>query len=446
MRKGKSVIGQPVYTVSDGRRIDSVKDLVLEEGEDGVVALLVSEGGLLNTSTVIPLASVVRFGPAAVMIDDGSSVVPATSDPRVNEILGRQGTLLGSKVISEGGAELGTIADLYFDESSGRVVGYEVSGGLISDVAGRSSYLPFDRIRTIGADAVVTVEEPVAPATATPGASTTGPSGASASGASRPSVDERLVGAPAGRDVTDRTGAVVVASGQVITAEAVQRARTAGVEGDLYDAAGIQRPGVEQPDPGETLSRAAETASDLWARFTSKLSEMTDEAGQRLDAQQTRGRLDAINDAVGRPVTKVFLDRDDSVILDLGDLVTHQAIQRAADAGLLDSLLACVYKGGDVTFARDEMRAGIEADSTVDKASGGASVVTELEERVAEPDASTAEPVGEAESEDPAVNEGGQASESRWQPADGARDESEQEAIEDPDGAPGQTIEQRPGA
>ena len=46
MRKGKSVIGQPVYTVSDGRKLDSVKDLVLEEGEDGVVALLVSEGGL----------------------------------------------------------------------------------------------------------------------------------------------------------------------------------------------------------------------------------------------------------------------------------------------------------------------------------------------------------------------------------------------------------------
>ena len=90
-----------------------------------------------------------------------------------------------------------------------------------------------------------------------------------------------------------------------------------------------------------------------------------------------------INDAIGRPVTKVFLDRDDSVILDLGDLVTHQAVQRANDAGLLDSLLACVYKASDVTFTRDEMRAEIAGDSTVDKASGGASVVTELEAKLA---------------------------------------------------------------
>ena len=66
------------------------------------------------------------------------------------------------------------------------------------------------------------------------------------------------------------------------------------------------------------------------------------------------------------------------MILDLGDLVTHQAVQRASDAGLLDSFLAGVYRGGDITFSRDEMRAGIAGDSTVDKASGGASVVDEL--------------------------------------------------------------------
>ena len=72
---------------------------------------------------------------------------------------------------------------------------------------------------------------------------------------------------------------------------------------------------------------------------------MTDSAGRRLDTQQTKAQLDRIHDAIGRPVTKVFLDREDAVILDLGDLITHQAVQRAHEAGMLDSLLASVYTG-----------------------------------------------------------------------------------------------------
>ena len=91
-------------------------------------------------------------------------------------------------------------------------------------------------------------------------------------------------------------------------------------------------------------------------KFTRKVGEMTDAAGQRVDHEQTKRRLDQIEDAVGRPVTKVMLDLEDRVILDLGDLITHAAVQRAHDAGALDSLLASVFKG-EVAFERDEMRA-----------------------------------------------------------------------------------------
>jgi uncharacterized protein YrrD len=374
MRKGKSVIGQPVYSVADGVKVESVKDLVLEEGEDGVIALLVSEGGLLSTSTVVPFASVVRFGPSAVMIDDRSSVIPAASDPHVTEILGRQGTLLGTRVLTDGGEDLGTIADMYFDEASGRITGYEVSGGLIGDAMRGSSYLPFDQIETVGADAVIATgaaRDAVMPDNGAQSAEV-------ASGDRQPS----LVGARSGADVTARDGSLVVASGQVISREMVERAREEGELDRLYGAAGMTLPGHEDDVAGEAMSKAVDSASDLWGRFTTKVSEMTDAAGQRLDAQQTKARLDAINDAIGRPVTKVFLDRDDSVILDLGDLVTHQAVQRADDAGLLDSLLGNVYKASDVTFTREEMRAEIAGDSTVDKASGGATVVADLEAKV----------------------------------------------------------------
>src|SRR4030095_15874354 len=102
-----------------------------------------------------------------------------------------------------------------------------------------------------------------------------------------------------------------------------------------------------------------------------------------LDEQKTKGRLADIADAIGRPVTKVILDREDNVILNLGDIITHQAVQRAHDAGGLDSLLQSVYKA-NVEFAKEEMRAPAEVqeEATVEKASGGATVVEELEDKV----------------------------------------------------------------
>ncbi len=399
MRKGKNVIGQDVFGISDGLRVDSVKDLLLEDGEDGVVALLVSEGGLLGSSRVVPFASVVRFGRSAVLIDAASSVVPAADDPRVAEILNQRHSLLGSRVITDDGEDLGTISDLYFDESSGRISGYEVSGGVIGDAMHGTSYLPFDHIRTIGGDVVIARAEAAQLLQSQEGGLTSTVEDLRSSLAERlPSMpdeeqsdpddlvthdpDGSLVGAKAQHDLFDADGSVVIANGQAISLELVQRARSEGNLDALYGSVGRSRPVPVGEQASEAVSTAVDTASDIWNRFTSRLSEMTDAAGQRMDTQQTRSRLDHINDSIGRPVTKVILDRDDSVILDLGDLVTHQAIQRAADAGLLESLLDSVFHASDVTFSRDEMRAEIAGDSTVEKSSGGAHIISELETRL----------------------------------------------------------------
>ena len=135
-----------------------------------------------------------------------------------------------------------------------------------------------------------------------------------------------------------------------------------------------------------TVESVTDAAGSAWDRFMGKIAELTDETGKRMSEQQTKARLAAINDAVGRPVTKVILDRSDEVVLNLGDIITHEAIQRAYDAGILDTLLDSVYKG-DVAFERDEMKAPTEGTSTVERASGGSAVVEALQTSVQAADA-----------------------------------------------------------
>ena len=94
--------------------------------------------------------------------------------------------------------------------------------------------------------------------------------------------------------------------------------------------------------------------------------------------RRPKERLKKIEDAVGRPVTKAILDLQDAVVLDVGDLVTHAAVQRAHDAGSLDSLLDSVYRA-EVQFDKDELRARRPGEATLDQAAGtGAPVVEEM--------------------------------------------------------------------
>ena len=86
MRKGKSVVGQQVLSLTDGRRLDTVKDLVISAGNDAIVALLVDEGGLLSSSKVVPLESVVSFGRDSVVILGNEAIVSASADPDVKAI------------------------------------------------------------------------------------------------------------------------------------------------------------------------------------------------------------------------------------------------------------------------------------------------------------------------------------------------------------------------
>jgi len=423
MQKGKSVIGKDVLSIGSGHRIHSVKDILIGAGNDQVVALLVDEGGLLGTSTVVPFEAITNIGRDAIVVKDDDAVVAASSDPDVKAILSRTDKLLGKSVYTEDGQKMGSIADLYFDDTSGRVVGFEISGGVLGDLARGPSYLATEELLVAGTD--------VAFISRAGGNALEGQVGGvqgklneasekfdQAAGDAKEKVsarsgeltgrdqtpEERLVGRRSGADVTDERGSIVVASGQRITADHVQRAEATGNLQLLYDAADAAEAQERDKQTQEAAEQISDTAGDLWDRFTAKIGEMTDSAGQRMDEKQTRDRLARINDAIGRPATKVILDRDDEVILDLGDIITHQAVQQANDAGLLDTLLDSVYKG-DVTFERDEMKAKVTASSTIENASGGAAIVDELATKVETAERERAEAAEARKREDEAARE-----------------------------------------
>lgn len=412
MRKGKSVIGQPLLSYNDGAKVGSVKDLLIGGNNDRLVALLVEEGGLLSSPRAVPLAYVTSFGKDAVVITDLRGIIAADNYPEAAEILSRNDKLLGKKVFTESGEDHGKIDDVFFNDADGRVLGYEVSGGLIENVQKGMSYLPLEDIVNIGPDIVMiryeaggaldsqvggvqgtlqTAQQKLGGAASPTGGQQGQPQ---SQPQSQPQQDpqQAVVGMHARGTVEADNGSIIVATGQRITQQHVQEAQAQGKLDALLASGGAVQPsdapqqaGVKLEEVGQNVSAAAgqatDQAGDLWTAFTNKISQLTDASGKRIDEERTKQRLAAIQDAVGRPVSKVILDRQDNVVLNLGDIITHESVQRAYDAGMLDTLLENVYKG-DVEFSKDEMKAQSDAQATVEKASGDAPMIDDMEQRI----------------------------------------------------------------
>ncbi len=539
MRKGKSIIGLNVLTQADGQNLGAVKDLVFDHETNALLALLLSGKDLfgLIDAKIIPFNQVLTIGPNAVMVPSSESVINAHDDARVANIMDRDTKLSGTRITTTDGQDLGTFADLYVDEETGHILGYEVSTGFLADTMSGKRYMVAPDHMTIGRDvalvdptvatdletqaheepgglkavattvgekvggaydatkekvtdvyaniATASVEkqmefvvgktasrdviipadkatmaapealpmgasssagmlsDPLAPpvgselatsaaatgAMATPMAtdvSSSGEmvdgevlvrkgevitqqhaeravaadilgqlviaagggvagdalaagrekmSGVAASGSetaggmsasAQQHAEQAAIGRPAGREVTAPDGSTIVAPGMTITAGMMQEARMFGKEKELIAAAGLG-----------AASQGAETvkehAAGMWDSIKEKVADLTGAAHEKKAEYDAQSEQNKINNALGRPTTRVILDQSDNVILNTGDLITNAAVNQARTAGVLDILLDSVYTA-DPEITPEMLRAresGAAALPTQAQPSGG---------------------------------------------------------------------------
>ena len=154
------------------------------------------------------------------------------------------------------------------------------------------------------------------------------------------------------------SGMIIAAPGQIVTQTVIDRAKANRKELLLIEAVGLSNSTAIR---GQT-QQFADSASDRLRASSQSLRANTQVAGDQLQSgaqniwQQVKATAEdlqqlstqaitekRIKGALGRPVTRVILDRNDGVILNVGDLITHQAVEYARQSDVLDALLSSVY-------------------------------------------------------------------------------------------------------
>lgn len=153
MKKTRELRGMPVLALQEGERLGQVRDLILDPAARQVVALILDRrvGG---EDQVVATANIHNIGPAAITVEDRSSLIPLSRIPRFQELARMGKPIQGKMVISEAGVRLGKVDDLEIDVQTFRLTSLVLQGFL-----GRGQVVSADLIRTIGTDAIVVCEQ-----------------------------------------------------------------------------------------------------------------------------------------------------------------------------------------------------------------------------------------------------------------------------------------------
>ncbi|MCD8485240.1 MAG: PRC-barrel domain-containing protein [Desertifilum sp.] len=355
MLKGGDLIGKPAIAYDTGEQFDRIQDLIFDPVKNQLIGFLIDEGGWFSDARILPFHSIQAIGKDAAIARSKSLAIAASQIPEIDRILKTNQILRGTQMMTTDGSYLGVLVDFFFNEHSGEIEGYEVSGGLFDDLASGRSFVPALQTLKLGEDvAFVPPETLEYMAESHKPVPATSPSPATTPFPDSLHTLENTLGRRVRHSVRSDNGLFIAVPGQIITPRAIERARTHGKERELLAAVGLSSP--EPPVIANQSDRlyqkavqARTQASNLWDKL---VDTVTDWQEQNLQARQQK----RIKAAVGRPVARAILDRSDRVILNVGELVTHQAIAQAHQEGILDILLDSVDES-TAQIAPQEFRA-----------------------------------------------------------------------------------------
>ena len=299
----------PVVIFSTGKQEHKVQDVIFDPKKNMVVGLLVDEGGWFGTAKVLPLDRVKSIGEDAVIIEAADAIQNADSVPSIQQVMDQENVLKGTKLMTESGKDLGTLVDISFDEVTGKVEGYEVSGGMMADMYGVRSTVPASESLRLGEDVAFVPDSTLDILEAQTGGL-------------------KGVAQQAGSKVQGATDSAKDAMHSPKAADSVDKAKSS-----VGDAAG----------------KVKEGAHNLMDTVSAKASEYKDKAMHEMEDR-------SIKKAVGHPASRVVMDHQNNVIVNTGDIITFESVESARTAGVLDILLSSVYDK-DPSLTTEDMKA-----------------------------------------------------------------------------------------
>ncbi len=151
MQKGNDLIGIYVVEKESGEIIGRVEDILYSPVFSSITGIVINN----KNKFFCDVNNINKIGEDIIIIKDKDKI------DIIDEIYPGLGlkedanTIMGNRVISEEGKELGIVIDLIIDEKEKRLLAYELSGGLVDDLLNGRKVLTLDKYIKYGKDLLI---------------------------------------------------------------------------------------------------------------------------------------------------------------------------------------------------------------------------------------------------------------------------------------------------
>ena len=155
--------GKVVITVPEGEKIGTVEDVLLRPEEQRLGALVVKSSSFAGPQILLA-ADISSVGGDAVATQSAEKLQDqARFSESVQESvqLVSVGESSGRKVATSSGNYVGDLSDVHIDPVTGKVTGYEVTGGLFERMFGRSHTIKASEYSRLGKDMLIVADEAI---------------------------------------------------------------------------------------------------------------------------------------------------------------------------------------------------------------------------------------------------------------------------------------------
>lgn len=158
----KQIRGLTVINLADGTQVGTVDQVFLDLEAKQVVGFSITNGvgpfgGARDNAPTVAASAVHSLGPDALTLDDVTAAHAAWVDATFGPVVPLD-DVVGRRVVTEGGINVGDVVSLGFDEQTFAITEVEVSPGFLKT----HTSIPLDRLVRIGQDVLVVADAAVA--------------------------------------------------------------------------------------------------------------------------------------------------------------------------------------------------------------------------------------------------------------------------------------------
>ena len=149
MKKSADILRLPVISISEGKQIGTVKDLVIDASQGAVVALVIDDGSWYLGAKLLPFNAITGLGESAVTVEAANILLPVTAIPRLEQLMSAGVKVIGTRTLTRSGHMGGKVVEISIDETG------HISFCEVEENIGERIQIPTQQIVTFGKDVLI---------------------------------------------------------------------------------------------------------------------------------------------------------------------------------------------------------------------------------------------------------------------------------------------------